>query len=114
MATMPARHPGLAVAEFDAEMVVFDPRMNQVHLVAGLPAVLLASCDGTTARSTVVGDLVELLDMDDVAASAIVDETLGAFASLGLLQGTQPPGPPPPCLDCGDAEPKRRRRRRHG
>ncbi len=112
VAVMPARHPELEVAEFDAELVVFDPRVNQVHLVEGLAAVLLASCDGATPRSEVVGDLVELLGLEAAAAAGEVDVTLATFAGLGLLEGTEPPVPPPPCLGCGEAAPTRRRRRR--
>ena len=43
---MPARHPGLEIAEFDSALVVFDADANQVHLLQQVHALVFDSCPG--------------------------------------------------------------------
>ncbi len=56
---LPACHPDLEVAGFEGELVVFDTRTNQVHMIRDTFAVVFDACDGTTASSALVDELVD-------------------------------------------------------
>ena len=85
---LPRRNPDLEVSEFDGEFVVFDPRCMDVHLVSDVTAVVFDACDGTSSRTSLVDDLVELLDIDRSAADGMVSDSLVALERTGLLAGT--------------------------
>ena len=59
---MPVRHPALEVAEFEVELVVFDPRVNRVHHLRDLGAAVFDACDGVTPMA----DLVAEIDRDEL------------------------------------------------
>lgn len=82
---LPARTPGLAVAAFDPDIVVHDPRTDEVHLVEGLAAVVLGACDGATRRAAVVADVAEALGIDPAAAERTVATALADLAAHGLV-----------------------------
>ena len=92
---LPSRNEALEVAEFDAELVVFDPRCKQVHLLDGLAAVVFGACDGVTARRELLTDMVQVLELSVDDADVRVLEILAAFEGLGLLEGTEYEEPPP-------------------
>jgi PqqD family protein of HPr-rel-A system len=108
---MPARNPAVEVAEFETELVVFDPRSDQVHLLEGLSAVVFDACDGESPPAALVADLVDVGGVDADQAQVLIARTLVELAVLGLLAGTEYEAPPP-CTGCGGAPAARRARRR--
>jgi len=117
-ATMPSRHPALEVAEFEVELVVFDPRVNRVHHLRDLGAAVFDACDGVTPVADLVAEIVEVAGATEQDAVEAVDAVLASLAAEGMLEGAEPPAPPPPCLGCGGgvaarpAKPRWWRRRR--
>lgn len=108
---MPARHPGLEVAEFDSALVVFGADANQVHLLQQVHALVFDSCDGSTPRAAVAGELVDAGVGPEADVDELVSSVLDDLARLGLLEGATP-SKPPPCIGCGgDVAASRRRRR---
>ena len=108
---MPARHPGLEIAEFDSALVVFDADANQVHLLQQVHALVFDSCDGSTPRPSVVAEFVDAGVGSEADVDELVSSVLGDLSRLGLLEGTTP-SKPPPCIGCGgDVEVPRKRRR---
>lgn len=113
---LPQRHPELEVAEFEIECVVFDPRVNRVHHLRELAAIVFDACDGATETASLVAELCEVLGLQAADATAAIDASLASFHEAGLLVGSEPPPEPPPCLGCSDDDPSPRfrgfRRRR--
>lgn len=98
---LPGRHPVLEIAEFDTELVVYDPRVHKVHHVKDLAALVLDACNGATTRAALVEELADGLGAAQAEVEEVVDSVLEALAGQGLLEGTKPPEDPPPCLGCG-------------
>ena len=92
---LPARNQLIEIAEFDADVVVFDPRCKRVHLIEGLAAVVFDACDGVTTRHDLLTDMVAALDVSADEADRRVQESLDSFKVLGLLAGTEFDEPPP-------------------
>ena len=99
---MPLPHPELEIAEFDTELVVLDPRVDRVHHVVGLIAVVFDACDGTTTVEQLAAELADALAISPADADGQVRAALGVLGGNGLLEGTDPPEEPPPCLGCQD------------
>ena len=70
-AVMPAQRPGLELAEFDTEVVVWDPESKMVHHLDGLAAIAFDACDGTTGSDELVSEIAEATGLDH---AAVVDE----------------------------------------
>lgn len=107
---MPARHEALEVAEFETELVVFDPRSDQVHLLEGFSAVVFDACDGESLPDGLVADVVEVGGVDVDQAKGAVARTLVELGVLGLLAGTEP-ATSLPCVGCSGGSGSRRRSR---
>ena len=100
-ATMPSRHPALEVAEFEVELVVFDPRVNRVHHLRDLGAAVFDACDGVTPMADLVAEIVEVAGASEQDATEAVQAVLASLTAEGMLEGAEPPAPAPPCLGCG-------------
>ena len=106
---LPARHPDVDVAEFETVWVVFDSRVEQVHVLSGAGAMVFDACDGVTRSSVVVDEMVDGGFGSTDEARRVVDGVLQELACLGLLEGSEPTSTPP-CLGCaGTVAPRRRR-----
>jgi Coenzyme PQQ synthesis protein D (PqqD) len=100
LAVLPARHEATEVAEFETELVVFEVRSGQVHLLGPLASLVFDSCDGTTTIESLVQEIGAWSDDDAATIAAAVGATLTDLTRLGLLAGTEA-AVAPPCVGCG-------------
>ncbi|MGB8861925.1 MAG: PqqD family protein [Ilumatobacteraceae bacterium] len=101
---LPRRSESVEVAEFDAEFVVFDPRVNRVHHVRELGAVVWDACDGRTDLEQLITEMRDVLGAEPEHLRAEVSSAVALFEAEGLLEGSEPPEEPPPCLGCGNGQ----------
>lgn len=106
----PLRHSDVEVAEFDTEFVVFDPRSRMAHHLVREHALVFESCDGRSSAELLIRGLVEAGHGSAEEVAAVLADALSDLSALGLLEGTEPPAPPP-CVGCGASKPAQRRRR---
>lgn len=92
---LPSRHPEIEVAEFETEYVIFDPRCSEVHLIAGLTAVVFDACDGSTIVVDLVEEFRETLGLEFEASRSQIAEALRVLSGIGALDGTTPADRPP-------------------
>ncbi len=97
---LPRRCGLVDVAEFDEGFVVYDARTGQVHVLAPQSALVLDSCDGETAVGELVDEMVDAGAGTHDEIESLVSTIVESFEHLGLIEGTQPPKPPP-CIGCG-------------
>ena len=71
---------------FDVDVVAFDTRRDQVHLIEGLAAIVFRACDGVTRRRDVVADVADILEMTTEEAERAVAEAIARLTDFGLLQ----------------------------
>lgn len=96
---LPRRHPAVEVAEFETEIVVLEPRTEQVHLLGPLASLVFDACDGSTTVDELVAEIADWTSDDRASIEAAVATTLRELGGLGMLEGIEP-APPPPCVGC--------------
>lgn len=93
----------MQVAEFELEYVVFDPRSRMAHHLVREHAVVFEACDGHSSPAPLVADLVEAGHGTEQEIVVLLAESLAELTGLGLLEGGEPPAPPP-CVGCGSRQ----------
>lgn len=106
---LPAPNAEVEVASFPGAFVAFDVRNHMAHELLGTPAVVFDACCERLATAELVAELVEADVGDEDEMRRLVADVLADLAGLGLLEGCAAPVPPP-CIECGAGEPRRRAR----
>lgn len=107
-ATLPVRRSDLEVAEFDTELVVWDPVAKMVHHLHGVAAILFDACDGLTPSSQLIGEIQEATGL----SRAVVDEELTTVWQMFNRRSlfALPPGVTEEAKPAPQARQRRRRR----
>ena len=92
---LPLRNQAVEVAKFDPDLVVFDPRCKQVHLLERVTAVVFEACDGITTRQQLLAAMAAAQEFSVQDADLRVRKALAKLARLGLLQDTEYQVQPP-------------------
>ena len=94
-ATFPARRAGLEIAEFDTELVVWDPTSKMVHHLEGIAAIVFDACDGSTRSDELVAEIAEATGVEPAVVNEEVLTVWQMFNRRDLLAVTQPVAQPP-------------------
>jgi len=92
-AVMPARRPGIEIADFDTEVVVWDPASQMVHHLDGLAAVVFDACDGVTRTDDLIAEITEATGLERSAAVAEVTTVWAIFNRRNLFALPEPTVP---------------------
>ena len=107
---LPRVSPDIEIADFETELVAYNTRFKTVHLVRGIPALVLDACDGERTVELLVEEFVAAeLGSPEHVRGAIFD----AFFELvneSLIAGYEP-SEGPPCIGCAQAAVKVQRGR---
>lgn len=108
---LPAQSLEIEIADFDVEIVVYDPRVKIVHLLTHATALVFDSCDGVTTSQALIAEFVDAGAGEPDEVAALIELSLAELSALGLLDGSEP-SMPPPCLGCESETSSRGRFRR--
>lgn len=107
---LPRPSRAVLVEAFDDAFVVLDPRVDRVHHLTGLAAVVFDACAAGLRMTELLDELAQGgLDFEASGedGAAAVGRVLDELWELGLV-GDAAPSPEPPCLGCDDiADPMR-------
>ena len=76
---------GLEVRAAAGESLVHDPATGKVHVLNAMAARVLGMCDGTTALSSIVDDLVAATGVERDRAAGDVLAVCSDFRTKGLV-----------------------------
>lgn len=80
-------YPDLVIEDMEDELIVYDPRSRQAHVLdTGASAVLLM-CDGRTTIADMVDSAAEACQGPPEAVEAALRSLLEHFVAKGLLEG---------------------------
>ncbi len=103
--TLPARRAGLEIAEFDTELVVWDPTSKMVHHLEGIAAIVFDACDGSTRTAELLDEIADATEMSIDTVAEEVTTVWQMFNRRDLLIAPEAPGP-------AAGQPRRGRRKR--
>lgn len=98
-ASLPARRDDLEIAEFDTEVVVWDPVAKMVHHLQGLAAIVFDACDGATRSAELVDEIDDATGMGRAVVEEEVTTVWQMFNRRSLFElpptSTEPSKPQP-------------------
>lgn len=93
--TRPQRRVDLADHPIVDDVIVYDPLARQTHVLNATAAAIWGRCDGEQTVDALVAELALDYEVPSDAIAADVASTIEGFSELGLLEGSEPPEPPP-------------------
>ena len=97
--TLPAGNPLVTAVEIDGELVVYDPRRREAHLLNPTAALLFDHCDGITEAAGLTAELAEAFAVDPATVTRDIDSAISQFDRLGLTERSMAPGDDPASTD---------------
>ena len=88
----PRPHPAVETAFLAPEAVLFDSRHHQVHHLNPSASAVWLCIDGELTADQIATELSEIFDTPRELIRPDVDEAIGEFVRLGLLDGSESPG----------------------
>lgn len=83
----PRGRSGVASAEVDGEVVLYDEGTGRIHLLNASAALIWACCDGSVTLDELAGELGQATAADPHQVRADVMALVGRLGRLGLLAG---------------------------
>jgi PqqD family protein of HPr-rel-A system len=81
----PKLRPDLVRRDLEDDLLLFDPRCGEVHLLNVTAAAVAEMCDGQTSVPEMARELVAALSVDAATVEADLDRILGEFAAKELM-----------------------------
>jgi hypothetical protein len=82
---LPAKRPGVLVADFDTELVVLVPDERQAHRLDEGLSLILSSCDGASATERFVTEIADATGDSSKAVEAWLLDGLRQLERLKIL-----------------------------
>jgi len=81
----PQVRPGLAQAQLDGELAVYDPRSQEMLVLNQSAQAIWSCCDGTGTVAEIVADIVAVFEADAGAVNDQVRDVIAEWSRRGLL-----------------------------
>jgi hypothetical protein len=94
----PQVRPGLAQAQLDGELAVYDPQSQEMLVLNQSAQAIWSCCDGTGTVAEIVADIVAVFEADAGAVNDQVRDVVAEWSRRGLLVT---PAPEPFASPCG-------------
>src|SRR3954454_13922044 len=83
---LPERSARLTAVDIDGELVVYDPRRREAHLLNATAALLFEQCDGRTDIDHLGRELAQEFDVDRTTMIDHIEAAVAEFDRLGLTE----------------------------
>lgn len=92
---VPKARTDVAAAELDGDVVLYDERSSQLHILNPTAGVVWAHCDGSASLAHVIDELSRIFGVERAQLADDVITMVRDLGRLGVLEGlsTTPPAP---------------------
>ncbi len=91
MTSRPTQVSSISEYEVDDDVLLYDPRSDDVHVLNGTAAVIWWLCDGDHTPAQIVDELAGMYELLPETVSADVEAALGSFKVAGLVSWIESP-----------------------
>jgi PqqD family protein of HPr-rel-A system len=82
----PRRKKGLVIDEIDADLLVYDPKSDHLHLLNATASTIWELCDGSRASQEIVEEIVKHFSSENHDIKAQVEGALQQLYEKGLIE----------------------------
>ena len=92
---VPKARTDVAAAEVDGDVVLYDERSSQLHILNPTAGVVWAHCDGSASLAQIIDELSRIFGVEGSQLADDVTTMVRDLGDLGVLEGlaTTPPAP---------------------